>query len=219
MKEKKLILMGLLLSGVTCLTVVMAGSSLSNNQTFNAVRSTSGEYEIIMNKDTLYQDYCYSESGFRSQQYAFFQMNNPGNYAAIDDYSFYTCIYGGEHLYTITIGSEGKGINFRIDVRSMRSSVIYFDEAKNRQIYIPGFKDGFYEIELTVSDQSDIQFNSSVLETGEKVTQNGNTYTITNIVNNRTSFSLFDFTSTSKQVGKKLIIDQVVLRYTCESIN
>ena len=216
MKIKELVLAGLL-SGVTCLTVIIAGLSLSNHQTFDAVRSTSGEYTIVMNKDTLYQDYCYSETGFRSSQYAFFPMNNPGNYAAIDDYSYSSCIYGGDHLYEYSIDYVDTGVNFRIDVRSMRSGTYYFDEARQRRIYLPGFQNGFSEIELTVSDQSDIQFDSSVLESGEHVTQIGNTYTISNIVNNRVSFSLFQFTTTNEQLGKKLIVDQVVLRYTCES--
>ena len=219
MKEKKLISAGLLLSRVTCLTVVMAGSSLSNNQTFNVVRSTSGEYTLIMNKDTLYPGYIYNSNGNRVRQYAIFQMNNPGNYAAINDYSYFLRTFGGEHLYTNTISEADKGIDFRIDITKMRALSYYFDSAKQRKIYTPGFSNGLNEIVMTLSNDNEIPFDKNIFRSGEKVTQKGNVVTITSISKTREDISLFNFTTTSDQVNKKIIIDQVVLRYTCESVN
>ena len=216
MKNKLLLTASL--SGIACLSVIMAGSLLSKNQSFNAVRSTATNYELIMNKDTIYPDYCYSQSGFRATQYAFFQLHNPGNYALINDLSSSSCTYGGNHLYDILINGSGKKVCFFLDINAMRTSgdKYYFDKEKTRQIYMPGFDTAnLNEIEITVNKDNDIPFDSSIFDANEHVEANGNTYTISNITNNRSGISLFDFMTTSDQVNKHLIIDQVIVRYTC----
>ena len=217
MKNKLLLTASL--SGIACLSVIMAGSLLSKNQNFNAVRSTATNYELIMNKDTIYQAYCYRDDlNYKLEQNAFFQLHNQGNYAIAQDMSYSTGVFGGDHLYTYKPKEAGTGACFMLDINAMRNSShdYYFDQEKTRKIYMPGFDNtNLNEIELTLNIANEIPFDTSIFDSTEHIEQNGNTYTISNITKNRNAIALFNFNATSGQVGKSIIIDQVIVRYTC----
>ena len=137
MKNKLLLTASL--SGIACLSVIMAGSLLSKNQTFSAVRSTESEYTVTFNKDTLapFSGLSYRGSdGYRSPKVVYAQLQNPGNYAGLRDYSYYsTPIYGGNHLYQREIRDSGVKIAFKVDLHYLNANPYYYDSARTQKIY------------------------------------------------------------------------------------
>lgn len=220
MKNKLLLTASL--SGIACLSVIMAGSLLSKNQTFSAVRSTESEYTVTFNKDTLapFSGLSYRGSdGYRSPKVVYAQLQNPGNYAGLRDYSYYsTPIYGGNHLYQREIRDSGVKIAFKVDLHYLNANPYYYDSARTQKIYTPGYKN-INKIEVTFSDQSDIPFDTSKFDNPDKITHVGNTYTLTADVNFPTNYDEINIvdipTTAAEHVNKTIIIDQIVVTYTC----
>lgn len=220
MKNKLLLTASL--SGIACLSVIMAGSLLSKNQSFNPVNSAESEYTVTFNKDTIAPFSCssYRHDGIYDRKVAYAQLQNPGNYAAIRDYSYYSDpIFGGEHLYTRSINDSNKRISLNVDINYIENySNHYYDKELTQKIYVPGYKN-LKKIAITFSEQSDIPFNPNAFNNPGEIKRSGNTYTIfpkTNFASSETEVDIIRISeSTSSHVNKTIIIDQIVVTYTC----
>ena len=227
MNSKKLITMSLV--GLSCLAVTASFIALSNHNVIRPVQSESQSRTVIMNNNTFYQKYFYYPNGQRNGSYAFFELDRPGSYAPVMDFSYTSQAYfGNGHLYVCPTTEAGVRIGFHIDINSLGEDYhpetgkeIYFDQALTRRIYMPTFSN-ITQIEVTLGEENTIPFDveKERIESDndadvEKI--NDKKYILTNIASNLTFLPLVSIIATQEQVNQhlKLVIDQVIITYTC----
>lgn len=221
MKSKSLINIALIGASCIAVSVSFVVGSKAHQDDFSPVRSQESEYTVVMNKDTLRAGVSYtSKSSGPSSQYAFFPMQYEGNYAVLDDYSSTSPSVWNKngHLY---YNESPNGLNYRIsckvDVDGFRDSVMYFDSNCTQRINIPGFNK-LTKIQFTTASENQVAFDQSYFDRGEQINISGNTITIshTNLSKLYSGITILDFTNKSESdYGTKLVIDEIILTYTC----
>ena len=217
------------LVGLSCLAVTASFIALSNHNVIRPVQSGSQNRTVVMNKNTIYQEYYYDNKGNRRTECAFFELEIPGSYTAIRDYCYESSTYfGNDHLFVCPIEDNGVGVRLDIDINGLGVSYhpntgveYYFDQAKTRRIYFPTFSN-LTQIEFTFGEGNGIQFDAKKIReeysaTVEQDEEDANTYRIRNIASNVTFLPVIAFTTTQEQVDQhaRLVVDQIIITYTC----
>ena len=220
MKSKSLINIALIGASCIAVSVSFVVGSKAHQDDFSLVRSQGNEYTIVMNKDTMRSYYHYSSpSSGASDQYAFFPMKYEGNYAVLNDYSSTTpCPWNKNgHLYYNATPSTSSGrVCIYVEIQKY-SSVMYFDSKCTQKIEWPGFAQ-LTKIQFTTASENQVAFNPSYYVSGVTTNVSGNTITISadNLTDYYNGVKLLEFTNKSESdYGTKLVIDEIVLTYTC----
>ena len=217
MKHKSLL--NLSLAATASLAATMSFIVIANNHTnVNLVRSDDQEtLKVILNKDTIFSNLAYQENGNPTTEYAFFKMKYEGNYVALDNYSYRGGVFGGNHLYENICDEVGGGYRLKLHLENSQTNVLYFDQEKTQKVNCPTFQN-ILKVEMWLGAENEMPLIPSELP-GYTVTQDpgdANHYTITKSTWGE-SITLLGTTIDSTYVGKKMVMDQVVITYSCHN--
>ena len=226
MKSKSLINIALIGASCIAVSVSFVVGSKAHQDDFSLVRSQGNEYTLIMNKSTLYSSSYYEEdSNVCYRRCAFFPMSYPGNYAALYNNSWegVSPWDNADHLFYYEL-PENLGVTSSCmlnisDVGTHAATTpIYFDRNHTQKITVPNFSK-LTKIQFTTGTGNTVAFNKSFYDNGETFDISGNTITINMGSTNYDHYSKIPLleisSSTSGDVDKKIVIDEVVLTYTC----
>lgn len=203
--------------GLSCVTLTASLAVMFRGSPVEKISSAETQYVVTLNKDNVAIDYSYDNTGYGNNQYAFFQLSNPGSYVALNDFSYDSPAipFGDGHLYTNVVNKKGAG--FRVVLETSAVANRYYDSGHSQLINCPGFKN-LTKIEITLGEENTFPFNPSDYSDSyyySSASQEGNVCTI-NIKNPAGGIKLLGTSEAAEEeVGKKLVIDQVVLTYNC----
>ncbi len=209
----------IILAGLSCLTVTLGALVTTRNMNNFKLVSSDTSRNKTLNASTMAFNESYRKSsqntGYVVYYNAFFNLDVPGNYIALWDYSFSNGTFGGDHLFYKQITKTGR---YNLDLCIGSLTGCYYDQALSREIYVPGIGN-LTKIVMTLSSENTFPFNESYF-TAEgysvSISEDELAYTITgNLSSPYNRLTLMGAIAKEEDLNKKIVVDQIYLEYNC----